>query len=287
MEGNTTASQGSFAAQPPLARISDALKAKEERLRARLGELDGLIVGFSGGVDSAYLVKMAQEVLGDRCIALTAVSPSLPTRERDEAAALAAKMGVRHVLRESSEIHNPAYRANPTNRCYFCKSALYELANMLKEETGFTHVAIGTNCDDLKGHRPGMKAAEENGALHPLVEAGFTKQDVRDASRSLDLPTWDKQEFACLSSRFPYGTSITVKKLAKVEKCEDVLRDLQFKVFRVRFHGELVRIELGQDELLRAFDPEIRPVILERCKAAGFKYVSLDLQGYRRGSMNE
>jgi uncharacterized protein len=260
---------------------------KLARLRAWLRAHEGLVVGFSGGVDSAFLLRVAQEELGGRCVALTAVSPSLPAREREAAQALAQEIGARHLLRESSEIHNPAYRANPTDRCYFCKSALFVLAQQVKAETGFAHVAIGTNCDDLKGHRPGMKAAQEHGALHPLVEAGFTKEDVREASRALALGTWDKQEFACLSSRFPYGTTIDPERLARVERCEDALRDLGFRVFRVRFHDEVVRIELGQDELLRAFEPAAREVLLSRCKAAGFKYVTIDLQGYRRGSMNE
>jgi uncharacterized protein len=263
------------------------LTSKIERLRAGLRDLQGVVIGFSGGVDSAFLLQIAYEELGDACVALTAVSPSLPARERSEAISIAQRIGVRHVLRESSEIHNPAYRENPTNRCYFCKSALYMLAAELKRETGIEHVAIGTNLDDLNGHRPGMRAASEWGAIHPLVEAEFSKADVRAASRDMGLATWDKQEFACLSSRFPYGTSIDEERLMRVEKCEDLLSSLGFKVFRVRYHGPVVRIELGPDELNRALDPEIRPRIVEGCKAAGFKYVSLDLEGYRRGSMNE
>jgi pyridinium-3,5-biscarboxylic acid mononucleotide sulfurtransferase len=270
---------------PPV--VTDELHAKIDRLRTHLRGLDGVIIGFSGGVDSAYLLKIAYEELGDRCIALTAVSPSLPARERGAAAELAKGIGVRHELRESSEIHNPAYRDNPTNRCYFCKSALFMLARELKAETGIETVAIGTNLDDLKGHRPGMKAATEFGALHPLVTAEFTKADVRAASKLAGLGTWDKQEFACLSSRFPYGTRIDEERLLRVEVCEDVLARLGFQVYRVRYHGPVVRIELGPDEIARAMEASVRGEIVTGCKAAGFKYVSLDLEGYRRGSMNE
>ena len=265
----------------------DELEDRTRHLRARLGQLDGLIVAFSGGVDSAFLLRIAHDELGDRCIALTATGPSLAARERDSAVRFAADLGVEHVLRNSLEMENPQYLANPENRCYFCKSALFHLAGELSRETGIQHVAIGTNLDDLNGHLPGMQAAKESGALLPLVDAGFTKADVRAVSQELGLPTWDKQEFACLSSRFPYGTSINAERLQRVEQCEDLLRDLGFAVFRVRFHDQIVRIELGANEIQRAFDSAIRPRILECCRSAGFKYVTIDLQGYRRGSMNE
>jgi len=270
-----------------LERSQLALDRKVDRLRAHLRELGSLVVGFSAGVDSTFLLRVAHDELGERCVGLTAVSPSLPERERAEAVRIAGAIGVRHELRESDEIHNPNYRANPTTRCFYCKMALFDITESIKAEYGIEHVAIGTNLDDLKGHRPGYAAAQQRGVVHPLVEAGFTKAEVREASRQLGLDVWNKAEFACLSSRFPYGTEITEARLAQVESCEDVLSALGFHVFRVRYHDELVRIEIGEDELERAFDAGIRPQIVTRCKAAGFKYVSVDLQGYRRGSMNE
>jgi uncharacterized protein len=263
------------------------LEEKIETLKSALVKLGDVVVGFSGGVDSAFLLKVAHDALGERCVALTAVSPSLPAAERVDAQKLAEKMGVRHVLRESDEIHNPAYKANPKNRCYFCKMALFDIAETLVAHEGVGHMVIGTNLTDLKGHLPGLDAAKERGVLCPLVDAGFTKADVREASRRMGLEVWDKPAFACLSSRFPYGTPITEAKLNKVETCEDVLRDLGFRVFRVRYHDDMVRIEFGESELFRAFEEGIRGPILERCKAVGFKYVAIDLQGYRRGSMNE
>ncbi len=267
--------------------VEAPLEDKLQRLRSILEQLGNVVVGFSGGVDSAFLLKVAYEVLGDQCVALTAVSPSLPAREREEAQRVAAQIGVRHVLRESDEIHNPKYRENPTNRCYFCKMALFDIAEVLKAEAGMSNVIIGTNVTDLKGHLPGLAAARERGASCPLVESGFTKNDVREAARQMGMEVWDKPAFACLSSRFPYGTAITEKKLKKIETCEDVLRDLSFRIFRVRYHGDVVRVELGQDEIMRAFEPEVRQAILDGCRRVGFKYVAIDLQGYRRGSMNE
>lgn len=267
--------------------IDKPLDHKLELLRIRLNALENLVVGFSGGIDSTFLLKIAFEQLGQRCIALTAVGPSLGSREREETRRIAKEIGVRHLLRESDEIHNPAYASNPVNRCYHCRQALFDLADILQTEEGFGNVAIGTIVDDLKDHRPGLQAASERGVLHPLAEAGLTKRDIRLLSRRMGIDIWDKPALACLSSRFPYGVEITPERLGQIETCENLLDDLGFSIFRVRFHHDLVRIEFGQDEIQRAFSETIRAQIITGCKSAGFKYISVDLQGYRSGSMNE
>jgi uncharacterized protein len=264
-----------------------SLDEKLEHLRASLRDLDSLVVCFSGGVDSALLLKVAYDVLGARCVALTAVSPSLPERERRQTRAIASEIGVVHHLRESAEIEDPDYLSNPEKRCYYCKRATFDVTDALVAEIGFAHVAIGTNLDDLGEHRPGQEAGRQRNVLQPLVDAGFRKVDVRQAAKSLGLSVWDKPEAACLSSRVPYGTQITVERLGRIESCEDTLLSLGFRVFRVRYHDDVARIELGVDELQRAFEPQVAPKILSGFKAAGFKYVSVDLEGYRRGSMNE
>lgn len=263
------------------------LDEKLSRLRAHLRALGGVVVGFSGGVDSAFLLRVAVDELGDRALALTATSPSLPAAELEAAKRVAREMGARHEIVESDEIHNPKYAANPVNRCYFCKQALFEIAQELKPRAGIPHVAIGTNLDDLGDHRPGLVAARQYGALSPLVDAGFTKADVREGARRLGMAVWDKPAFACLSSRFPYGTPITEARLNQVAACEDILRELGFRVFRVRFHDALARVELGEAELARALDPSVRRAISAGFKAAGFQFVTVDLEPYRSGRLNE
>jgi uncharacterized protein len=256
-------------------------------LQALLREMEHVVVCFSGGVDSGYLLAEAVDALGDNALALTAVSPSLAPEEGADARSLAQSIGARHLLIDTYELDDPRYAANPVNRCYFCKTELYGKAIEEAASLGIAHVLDGFNVDDRGDHRPGRKAARERGVRSPLDELGFTKADIREAARRMGLPVWDKPALACLSSRFPYGTSITPEKLTQVNRCERVLRELGFRVYRVRYHDELARIEVAPDEFDKLLQPGIREEILRRFKDAGFTYVSIDLQGYRTGSLNE
>jgi uncharacterized protein len=263
------------------------MNAKIDALKEILHAADGLLVAFSGGVDSTFLLKVAHMVLGDRAVGFTASSPTAPPGELQAACELAGLIGCRHIILDSHELDNPSFSQNPVNRCYFCKDELYRICRSEADRLGFSTVVDGTNLDDLKDHRPGLKAAKEWRIGHPLVEAGMTKEEIRSSSRDLGLPSWDKPAIACLSSRFPYGTEINVERLGKVGACEKVLKDLRFREFRVRYHGELARIEVAAEEIDRLFDGEIRESIVRSFKEIGFTFVSLDLEGYRTGSMNE
>lgn len=263
------------------------MDAKLERLKEILQQTRGTLVAFSGGVDSTFLLKVAHSVLGEQAVALTAASPTAPPGELEAAQELARLIGCRHVVVASHELENPSFSQNPVNRCYFCKDELYRICRDEADRLGLETVVDGTNLDDLKDHRPGLKAAKEWRIRHPLVESQFVKEEIRHYSRELGLPSWDKPAIACLSSRFPYGIEINMERLEKIAACERFLQELRFRQFRVRYHGELVRIEVAVEELPRMFDAATREAIVQRFKEIGFSFVSLDLQGYRTGSMNE
>jgi uncharacterized protein len=260
---------------------------KESALRHLLAGFDSVVVAFSGGVDSAYLAWVARDVLGDRALAVTAVSPSYPKHHYQLARTVAAQTALRHELVETHEMDRPEYRANPVNRCYYCKHELYTDLTRLARERGFAVVVDGNNADDRGDHRPGRQAAREFGVRSPLDEIGLTKAEIRALAREAGLPVWDEPASACLSSRIPYDHEVTPEKLRAVEQAEDALRALGFRVCRVRYHDDVARLELGRDEMARALEPELTPVIVRAVKQAGFTHVTLDLQGYRLGSLNE
>lgn len=262
------------------------LQAKTDKLRTILADMGGCVIGFSGGVDSTLLFAVAAEILGDRAVAVTATSKTYPERELSEARELAERIGGRHLVIVSEELDLPEFRDNPRNRCYYCKKELFGKLREIADREGVGYVLDGTNIDDAGDHRPGRVAAEELQVRSPLEEAGFTKQDIRDLSRDMGLPTWDKPAFACLSSRFPYGTAITPERVGQVGQAEESLRGLGFRTLRVRYHGTVARIELGEGEFGRATGI-LRDEVVRLVKAAGFTYVALDLQGYRTGAMNE
>lgn len=254
-------------------------------LRAVFAEMPSVLVCFSGGVDSAFVLKVAYDVLGDRALGMTALSPALPLEEREEAGALARELGVPHVLVDSHEIDDPNYAANPTNRCYYCKSELYTVAVREAERRGIAVIVNGTNLDDLGDYRPGLEAAREAGVRSPLVDAKFTKDDVRRCAQLVDLRVWNKPAAACLASRIPYGTSVTSERLRQIDRAESAVRKLGLRQVRVRYHDKLARVEVGDAEMERAFS--LRKEISAACKEAGFAFATLDLDGYRLGSHNE
>lgn len=262
------------------------LQEKTSKLKSILAEMEGCVIGFSGGVDSTLLFAVAAEVLGERALAVTATSETYPERERREAEQLAGRIGGRHRVIVSEELDIPEFKDNPRNRCYYCKHELFAKLRAIADQEGLECVLDGTNIDDRGDHRPGRQAAAEIGVRSPLEEAGFTKQEIRELSRAMDLPTWDKPAFACLSSRFPYGTAITRERVSRVGEAEESLRELGFRVLRVRYHDSVARLELGPEEFARACG-ELRDEVVRRVKQAGFTFVALDLQGYRTGAMNE
>jgi uncharacterized protein len=264
-----------------------AIETKLEQLSAATRELGSALVCYSGGVDSAFVLAIATRELGARAIGMTAVSPSLPPGELEGARQLAAEIGAEHRVVASNEMADPRYVANQPDRCFYCKSELYEIAESKRLEWGLAVTLNGTNCDDLGDHRPGLKAAKDAGVRSLLVECGFTKADVRAAAQAVGLRAWDKPALACLSSRIPYGTSVTTERLSQIGGFEAELRQLGFRQVRVRYHDKLARVELDVGELERAVDPSLREQIVLAGKRHGFQYVTLDLGGYRMGSHNE
>lgn len=265
----------------------DTLQEKYNRLQRILQDYGSVAVAFSGGVDSTFLLKAAQEALGDRVLAVTASSCSFPLRELNEARAFCAEQGIRHLVCRSEELDIEGFRHNPPNRCYLCKRELFEKIGAIAKEQGIAAVAEGSNLDDEGDYRPGLQAVRELGVKSPLREAGLHKEEIRALSKELGLPTWNKQSFACLSSRFVYGETISEEKLSMVDRAEQLLLDLGFHQVRVRIHKDLARIEIQPGEFARLLEEETRQRVERECKALGFLYVTLDLGGYRTGSMNE
>ncbi|PKN53160.1 MAG: TIGR00268 family protein [Deltaproteobacteria bacterium HGW-Deltaproteobacteria-13] len=263
------------------------IQEKLENLKRLLEQMNSLAVAYSGGVDSTFLLKVAHDVLHDRVIAVTATSATYPERELKEAEAFALNVGIRHIIIHSEELDIEGFAGNPTNRCYLCKKELFSRIREVAGQNGIQYVAEGSNIDDLGDYRPGMQAIKELNIVSPLKEAQLSKDDIRELSKQMGLPTWDKPAFACLSSRFPYGQQITPEKLAMVDRAEQYLLDLGFRQVRVRHHGDIARIEVSATERKRFFDVELMEKIHAKFKDIGFAYTALDLQGYRTGSMNE
>ena len=262
------------------------LKAKQEKLFSILKPMRHIIVAYSGGADSAYLAWAAHRVLGSNALAITADSASIPESHKQAAEEFARECGFRHEYIETREFDNPDYIKNDPNRCFHCKDELFTRLEIVARERGVEHIAYGVNADDLGDYRPGQKAAKLHQAKAPLVDAGLTKAEIRELSRLSGLSTWDRPAAACLSSRIPYGTPVTLENIKTVERGEEAIRQLGFRQFRVRFHGQLVRIEIAKDELAAALTPEMAQRFVQIFKPLGFHYVTIDLEGYRQGSLN-
>lgn len=273
--------------EPQAPKLSESLQDKYDQLQGIIREAGSAAVAFSGGVDSTFLLKVCVDVLGDKVLGVTARSETYPARELNEARKLAQQMGVRHIIITSEELDVPGFADNPPNRCFLCKHELFSKIKDIANDQGLQWVFDGSNADDQDDFRPGRMAARKLDVRSPMEEAGLTKADIRSLSRMLELPTWNKPAFACLSSRFPYHTQITRPALQQVEKAETVLWNLGMRQFRVRHHDTIARIELGEEEMQKFWEDKLSAKIVSQFKSIGYQYVTLDLQGYRTGSMNE
>jgi uncharacterized protein len=271
----------------PSEKISLSPEQNEDLLLSQLSKIPSIIVALSGGADSAYLAWAAHRALGENALSITAISPSFPAFDRATVEEFVSKFHLLHEFVETHEMENPAYRANASDRCYFCKDELFSVLDEVAQTRGFAAIAYGVNADDTLDFRPGHRAATEHQVLAPLLDAGLRKAEIRQLSQRAGLPTWDRPASACLASRVPYGTEVTPERLALIERGEAALRNLGFRQFRVRLHDQLARVEISPAELPRALSPEMAATISEHLKAVGFTYVALDLEGYRQGSLNE